>query len=96
MRWKTGRRSSNVEDRRGGGIGDGSMTGGRRKMGVGRRTGIGGGLGTIILVLVAMYFGVDLTSMLQVGGQMDGGGIANIAEMIYGSTINVCEHPKGS
>ncbi len=74
MRWKTGRRSSNVEDRRGGGLGDGSMTGGRRKMRVGRRTGIGGGLGTIILVLVAMYFGVDLTSMLQVGGQMDGGG----------------------
>jgi predicted metalloprotease len=44
MRWQGGRRSSNIEDRRG--------------MRVGRGV-VGGGLGTIILLLVALYFGVD-------------------------------------
>ncbi len=50
MRWEGGRRSSNVEDRRG-------MT---------RRPAfVGGGLGTIALVLLALYFGVDPTFLLQ-------------------------------
>ncbi len=50
MRWEDGRRSSNVEDRRG-------MT---------RRPAfVGGGLGTIVLVLLALYFGVDPTFLLQ-------------------------------
>ena len=50
MRWRGGRRSSNIEDRRG------SRT----------RTGImGGGIGTIVLVLVAMYFGVDPTFLIE-------------------------------
>lgn len=44
MRWKTGRRSDNVEDRRG--------------FRISRRT-AGGGIGTLLLVLVALYFGVD-------------------------------------
>jgi predicted metalloprotease len=51
MRWRGGRRSSNVEDRRG-----------RR---VSRRGVAGGGLGTIILILVALYFGIDPTPLLQ-------------------------------
>lgn len=51
MRWERGRRSSNVEDRRAGGM----------------RTGLvgGGGLMTLVLVLVAMYFGVDPSLLLQ-------------------------------
>ncbi|MDZ7586101.1 MAG: neutral zinc metallopeptidase [Thiobacillus sp.] len=54
MRWKTGRRSDNIEDRRG--------------MRVGREGIVGGGLGAIILTLVAMYFGVDPAVVLnQVG-----------------------------
>lgn len=54
MRWKTGRRSDNIEDRRG--------------MRVGRKGIVGGGLGAIILTLVAMYFGVDPAVVLnQVG-----------------------------
>jgi len=56
MRWEGGRRSSNVEDRRG-------MTS--------RPAFVGGGLGTIVLVLVALYFGVDPSFLLQnapVGG----------------------------
>ena len=54
MRWKTGRRSSNVEDRRG--------------MRVGGKAG-GIGIGTIVLALVAMYFGVDPSFLLNQGGQ---------------------------
>ena len=58
MRWKSGRRSSNVEDRRGGG--------GRK---VARRA-TGGGLGVIILALVAMYFGVDPSVILNLGSSV--------------------------
>ncbi len=49
MRWKGGRRSRNIEDRRGARA---------PKL-------VGGGIGTIVLVLVAMYFGVDPTPLLQ-------------------------------
>jgi predicted metalloprotease len=50
MKWRGGRRSSNVEDRRG------------------QRSApklLGGGLGTIVVILVAMYFGVDPTPLLE-------------------------------
>ncbi|MDG4549169.1 MAG: zinc metallopeptidase [Candidatus Contendobacter sp.] len=52
MRWKNGRESDNVEDRRG-----------LRAA----PTIAGGGIGTIILVLVAMYFGIDPSFLLQGG-----------------------------
>jgi len=52
MRWETGRRSDNVEDRRGIGF---------------SRKAAGGGIGTIILVLVALYFGVDPAVLTQTG-----------------------------
>ena len=51
MRWESGRRSENVEDRRG--------------FHVSRRV-AGGGIGTIVLVLVALYFGVDPSVFLNV------------------------------
>jgi len=54
MRWKSGRRSTNIEDRRG--I--------RLSKGVKR-----GGIGTLVLVLVGLYFGVDPSVMLQIAGQ---------------------------
>ncbi len=56
MRWRGGRRSSNIEDRRG------SRAAPRL---------LGGGIGTIVLVLVAMYFGVNPMPLLQglQGGQ---------------------------
>ncbi|HEY6000824.1 MAG TPA: neutral zinc metallopeptidase [bacterium] len=56
MRWESGRRSDNVEDRRGLRIGRGIA---------------GGGLGTIVIVLVALYLGVDpstIVNMVPTGG----------------------------
>ena len=50
MLWKKGRRSDNVEDRRGSGV---------------RMSLAGGGVGTIVLALVALYFGVDPSVVLQ-------------------------------
>ena len=57
MRWKSGRRSSNVEDRRG--------------FRVSRRA-AGGGIGTLLLVLVALYFGVDPSVVINQGVQPGG------------------------
>lgn len=54
MRWQFGRRSNNVEDRRG--------------MGVSRGV-VGGGLGTIVLALIAMFLGVDPSIVLQQGAE---------------------------
>ena len=51
MRWRAGRRSDNVEDRRG--------------MRVSRRGIAGGGVGTVVIVLVALYFGVDPAVILE-------------------------------
>lgn len=55
MRWQLGRRSQNVEDRRGsrGGIGL------PRGMGRGAKRGLGGGLGILLLAVVAMLFGFN-------------------------------------
>jgi predicted metalloprotease len=53
MRWQMGRRSDNVEDRRG--------------MPIGRGTAVGGGIGGLVLVLLALWFGVDPSIVLQGG-----------------------------
>lgn len=50
MRWKGRRRSSNIEDRR-------SAAGGTRL--------VGGGIGTIAIVLAALYFGIDPSVLLE-------------------------------
>ena len=50
MKWQSGRRSKNIVDRRGSG---------------GRRGVVGGGIGTIVIILVALYFGVDPTFLLE-------------------------------
>lgn len=50
MRWRGRRQSTNIEDRRG------TRTGSRM---------LGGGIGTIVLVLVAMYFGVDPSFLID-------------------------------
>jgi len=53
MRWKGGRRSDNVEDRRGMQLSRGAKV---------------GGLGTIVLVLVALFFGVNPSSIINLNG----------------------------
>lgn len=50
MRWEGSRKSSNVEDRRGMRVGRGVKT---------------GGIGMVLLALVAMYFGVDPSVILE-------------------------------
>ena len=52
MRWESGRQSDNVEDRRGVHVSRGV---------------VGGGIGTILLVLVALYFGVDPSIIINQG-----------------------------
>ncbi len=59
MRWQKGRRSQNIEDRRG-------RSGGRRTI-------AGGGIGLVAIVVVALLFGVDPGALLQVGGELTGG-----------------------
>lgn len=56
MRWRQGRRSSNVEDRRG-------MSPGRRRMPGGSGMKIGGGAGILVL-LISMFLGVDLSGLM--------------------------------
>ena len=58
MRWQRGRRSTNVDDRRG------RTT---------RRAVAGGGVGMIILAVIAMFLGVDPRTVMQIGGQLTGG-----------------------
>lgn len=50
MRWRGGRRSTNIEDRRG--------QSAAPKM-------LGGGIGTIAVILLAWYFGIDPTPLLE-------------------------------
>jgi predicted metalloprotease len=78
MLWRSGRRSDNIEDRRGTGGGFRFPTGGRMPGGFrfpsggrmpGGRTGGIGGIGLIILLLLALVFGFDPLALLQSGGQ---------------------------
>lgn len=64
MKWRGRRTSSNIEDRRGAG-----MRAGRGRMPRMVRVGGGraGGLGAIAVVLLGLYFGVDLTPLLTGG-----------------------------
>ena len=65
MRWRGGRQSDNIEDRRGLRIGRGA---------------VGGGIGAIALALVAMYFGVDPSVVMQIVG---GGGGTTTTEVPF-------------
>ncbi|MFO1056757.1 MAG: neutral zinc metallopeptidase [Dongiaceae bacterium] len=54
MLWRGGRQSGNIEDRRGISLGGGRLA--------------GGGIGAVIIALIALYFGVDPSVILD-GGQ---------------------------
>src|SRR5215207_6826002 len=49
MRWRGERQSSNIEDRRG----------------VGSKIAVGGGLGTIVMIIIALLFGADQRQLLE-------------------------------
>ena len=66
MRWQMGRRSDNIEDQRG--------------MPVGRGAVVGGGLGTIVLVLLALYFGVDPSVVLQGADPGDSWSVSSVQQ----------------
>ncbi|MGD1889206.1 MAG: neutral zinc metallopeptidase [Cyclobacteriaceae bacterium] len=57
MRWQGRRQSTNVEDRRGG---------------RGRKVAVGGGFGTIVLIVLSLLFGGEFTDLVQVDA---GGGV---------------------
>jgi predicted metalloprotease len=63
MLWRGGRRSSNVEDRRGGGGFGGGIGSGGMKV---------GGLGIVVILLVGWFFGVDPSALLS---QIEGGSV---------------------
>lgn len=67
MRWRDGRRSDNIEDRRDQGLG-GDPFGGGSGASAGRRIGIGGGVGGLVLVVVLMLMGVDPALLLTGAG----------------------------
>lgn len=58
MRWRNGRRSDNVEDRRS------VRLSGKAK---------GGGVGILVLALIGIYFGIDPAIILQQGANLGGG-----------------------
>jgi len=66
MRWKNARRSRNVEDRRGTGGGRMRMPGGGGGLKI-------GGIGGIVVLLLGLFFGVDLSPFLGGGGTSVGG-----------------------
>jgi hypothetical protein len=55
MDWQNGRRSDNIEDRRG--------------MSLGRGV-VGGGIGTVVIAVIAMFLGVDPRVVLQGAGEL--------------------------
>ncbi|MFT4171914.1 MAG: neutral zinc metallopeptidase [Rhodocyclaceae bacterium] len=63
MRFEDGQESNNVEDRRGGGGGGRLPVGGRTI-----------GVGTVVLALVAWYFGIDPSVVLNGAGTLSGAG----------------------
>lgn len=61
MRWRTGRRSQNIEDRRG------------LRLSRGKRIGGGSGIGIVVLVLAAIFFDIDPRIVMQ-GAEILGSG----------------------
>lgn len=70
MRWKKGRRSNNIEDRRGQSSGRGRAPG---------KTGLklGGGAGIIVL-LISMFLGVDLSGLMGTNGGSATSGLSQL------------------
>ena len=80
MRWRGGRLSRNVIDRRGAG----------RRVGGGGRARLGGigGLGAVAVVLIGWFLGVDLTPLL-------GGGTTSYTEPGYSTQMTAADEERG-
>jgi predicted metalloprotease len=85
MLWRGGRRSDNVEDRRGGG----GFTGGSRMGGGGVKV---GGLGIVVILLVGWFFGVDPSALLS---QIEGGSVGSSYEQ-PANTTPIPENDEGA
>ncbi len=110
MRWRGGRESENVEDRRDeGGPGGFSFPGGGVSFPSGGGSGRGGGIGIVgILIILGLmwFFGIDPTVLMQGGGAGDEGNFPDIhLPQSHPDTTNVpvpgtqgppLEHPKTS
>lgn len=70
MRWRLGRRSTNVEDRRG-----------RR---LGRKT-AGGGLGFIIILIIGMFLGIDPSTLLNMQSGIETASVPDNSQTTTGS-----------
>lgn len=79
MRWRQGRRSTNVEDRRG-------MSAGRRGSRTGSGLKLGGGAGIIVL-LISMFLGVDLSGLLGTSNSGSIGNVPQLAPTAAGQTL---------
>ena len=84
MRWRGGRLSRNVIDRRSSGGASGRRGGGRAAVG-----GIGG-LGAVAIVLIGWFLGVDLTPLL--GGGSGGGYVTDAG---YGTEVTAADEERG-
>ena len=80
MRWRGGRLSRNVIDRRGSG----------RRMGGGGRAAVGGigGLGAVAVVVIGWFLGVDLTPLV-------GGGTGGYTEPGYAAETTAADEERG-
>lgn len=88
MRWKGRRESTNIEDRRGGGM---LATAG------GKQVAVGGGCGTIILVLILSYFfNMDPAQLLETMGQLEGrsGQVGQVEQMNPGRAGTSVQDPN--
>jgi predicted metalloprotease len=86
MLWRGGRRSGNVEDRRGGG----GFSGGSRMGGGGVKI---GGLGLVVILLVGWFFGVDPTALLS---QIEGGGMGGVGYEQPANTAPIPQDDEGA
>lgn len=73
MRWKGGRRSHNIDDRRG------IRLSGKTK---------GGGIGILLVALVAMYFGIDPAIILEQGAILQDNGQAQESSYVPDASEN--------
>ncbi|MEM7215423.1 MAG: neutral zinc metallopeptidase [Pseudomonadota bacterium] len=104
MRWKGRRRSSNVEDQRGGGNGGFRLPGnsgatGRGMqipMGGGRRSGGGGmGIGTLIIIGIVLWF-LGINPLTMLGGGLGGGLGGNFAPNVPSPQTQQRTQPQGN